>query len=170
MAPPGGRARIARCPELHRLDVRIGYGHPDESNRGDPVVPQSRRSGKQNGQGKLAETGSRTVRASPRRASNRAAFSRALFTALVRLARTMIGKVPWAACPPLYSGSGRQAATGTQTISNARVNNSSRRTCQIFCQTPSACQSRRRRQHVIPLPHPNSCGRYSHGHPLPRLV
>jgi hypothetical protein len=33
-------------------------------------------------------------------------------------------------------------------------------------QTPAACQSRRRRQHVIPLPHPISCGRYSHGMPV----
>ncbi len=29
------------------------------------------------------------------------------------------------------------------------------------CHTPSACQSRRRRQHVMPLPKPNSCSRSS---------
>lgn len=33
-------------------------------------------------------------------------------------------------------------------------------------QTPSACQSRKRRQHVIPLPKPNSFGRSSHGIPV----
>lgn len=30
---------------------------------------------------------------------------------------------------------------------------------QIFCQTPASCQSRNRRQHVMPLPQPISCGR-----------
>ncbi len=33
-------------------------------------------------------------------------------------------------------------------------------------QTPSACQSRKRRQHVIPLPKPSSLGRSSHGIPV----
>jgi len=32
-----------------------------------------------------------------------------------------------------------------------------------FAQTPSACQSRSRRQHVIPLPKPSSCGNSSQG-------
>jgi len=36
------------------------------------------------------------------------------------------------------------------------------------CQTPWACQSRRRRQHVIPHPQPSSCGKYSHGIPVRR--
>jgi hypothetical protein len=36
----------------------------------------------------------------------------------------------------------------------------------ISCQTPAACQSRKRRQQVIPEPHPNSCGRYSQGIPV----
>ncbi|ACR29016.1 Hypothetical protein bglu_1g19000 [Burkholderia glumae BGR1] len=34
------------------------------------------------------------------------------------------------------------------------------------CHTPAACQSRRRRQHVMPLPKPSSCGRSSHGIPV----
>ena len=34
------------------------------------------------------------------------------------------------------------------------------------CQTPAACQSRSRRQHVMPLPKPNSCGSSSHGMPV----
>ena len=34
------------------------------------------------------------------------------------------------------------------------------------CQTPAACQSRRRRQHVMPLPKPNSCGRSSQAMPV----
>jgi hypothetical protein len=32
--------------------------------------------------------------------------------------------------------------------------------------TPASCQSRRRRQHVTPLPQPISCGSMSHGMPL----
>jgi hypothetical protein len=44
--------------------------------------------------------------------------------------------------------------------------NSSSRACHIFCQTPAACQSRRRRQHVIPQPQPISRGRYSQGVPV----
>src|SRR5690606_30799836 len=35
-----------------------------------------------------------------------------------------------------------------------------------FCHTPARCQSRRRRQHVMPDPHPISCGRYSQGMPV----
>jgi len=34
------------------------------------------------------------------------------------------------------------------------------------CQTPARCQSRRRRQHVIPEPHPISWGSDSHGTPV----
>jgi hypothetical protein len=40
--------------------------------------------------------------------------------------------------------------------------------CQIFFQIPAFCQSRRRRQQVIPLPHPISWGRYSQGVPVLR--
>ena len=35
-----------------------------------------------------------------------------------------------------------------------------------FSQTPAFCQSRKRRQQVMPLPHPNSCGRSCHAMPL----
>lgn len=37
-----------------------------------------------------------------------------------------------------------------------------------FFQTPALCQSRKRRQQVMPLPHPNSCGRSCHAMPLLR--
>src|SRR6478672_4826883 len=46
---------------------------------------------------------------------------------------------------------------------NPSSSNSSRHT---FSQTPAACQSRRRRQHVMPLPQPISCGRYSQPQPV----
>jgi len=45
---------------------------------------------------------------------------------------------------------------------------SSNKACQIFFQTPAFCQSRRRRQQVMPLPQPISSGRYSQGVPVLR--
>ena len=44
--------------------------------------------------------------------------------------------------------------------------NSSRSAFQTFCQTPATCQSRRRRQQVMPLPQPNSGGNSSHAVPV----
>ena len=38
----------------------------------------------------------------------------------------------------------------------------------IKSHTPACCQSRTRRQHVIPDPHPSSCGSICHGMPLRR--
>jgi hypothetical protein len=37
-----------------------------------------------------------------------------------------------------------------------------------FAHTPAACRSRSRRQHVIPLPKPSSCGNSSQGMPVCR--
>jgi hypothetical protein len=48
-----------------------------------------------------------------------------------------------------------------------RANQSSRAKC-IRSQMPACCQSRRRRQHVIPEPQPSSCGNICHGMPLRR--
>jgi hypothetical protein len=44
--------------------------------------------------------------------------------------------------------------------------NSSRSAFQTFCKTPATCQSRRRRQQVMPLPQPNSGGNSSHAVPV----
>lgn len=52
-----------------------------------------------------------------------------------------------------------------QSIRSAKPSSSSR-TCQTFCQTPETCQSRRRRQQVIPLPHPSSGGSNSQAVPV----
>jgi len=54
-----------------------------------------------------------------------------------------------------------------QSIASAMPNSSSR-ACHIFCQTPAVCQSRSRRQQVMPLPQPISRGRYSQGVPVLR--
>ena len=52
-----------------------------------------------------------------------------------------------------------------QSMASARPRSFSK-VCQIFFQTPACCQSRRRRQQVMPLPHPISRGRYSQGVPV----
>ena len=55
-----------------------------------------------------------------------------------------------------------------QSIASAMPNSSSKAR-HIFCQTPALCQSRRRRQQVMPLPQPISRGRYSQGVPVLRI-
>jgi len=68
--------------------------------------------------------------------------------------------------PPFGAGMDEpSSAARSQSILPAVLNRfSSRR--WIFDQTPAACQSRSRRQQVIPHPQPNSWGRYSHGMPV----
>jgi hypothetical protein len=58
-------------------------------------------------------------------------------------------------------------ATCDQSISSTKPSSSSS-TRQIFSHTPATCQSRSRRQQVIPEPQPSSWGRYSHGQPVRR--
>ncbi len=55
--------------------------------------------------------------------------------------------------------------TWDQSIASASPSSSSN-TCHTFCQTPATCQSRSRRQHVIPEPQPSSWGRNSHAQPV----
>ena len=52
-----------------------------------------------------------------------------------------------------------------QSIRSASPRRSSSTRCRSH-QTPAACQSRSRRQQVMPLPQPISCGRYSHWIPV----
>jgi len=54
-----------------------------------------------------------------------------------------------------------------QSIWSSRASQSSRAKW-ISSHTPANCQSRRRRQHVIPDPKPSSCGSICHGMPLRR--
>ena len=54
----------------------------------------------------------------------------------------------------------------TGSIWSAACNRASRTSCKR-CHTPAACQSRKRRQQVIPLPQPISCGKSSQ--PIPVL-
>jgi hypothetical protein len=77
-----------------------------------------------------------------------------------------IGRV-WAGfLAPLLAGTealSRQARL--QSMAPALPKRSSRTQCSLF-QTPAACQSRSRRQQVIPDPQPISWGSISHGMPL----
>jgi len=52
-----------------------------------------------------------------------------------------------------------------QSILSERASQS-RSTKWISCKIPASCQSRKRRQQVMPEPHPSSCGSISHGMPL----
>ena len=56
-------------------------------------------------------------------------------------------------------------ATFDQSISLASPSSSSS-TRQIFSHTPATCQSRKRRQQVMPDPQPSSWGKYSQGQPV----
>ena len=75
----------------------------------------------------------------------------------------------WACFRPPKSARTEQLSMAEvdQSIASAMPNSSSR-ACHIFCQTPAICQSRRRRQQVMPLPQPISRGRYSQGVPVLR--
>jgi hypothetical protein len=52
-----------------------------------------------------------------------------------------------------------------QSIWSAALSSVSKTSCSRF-QTPASCQSRNRRQHVMPHPQPNSCGSIVQGMPL----
>ena len=67
---------------------------------------------------------------------------------------------------PLFAGTlALSSAARLQSMALARPSRSRRTWCRR-CQTPACCQSRRRRQHVIPEPQPISAGSISQGMPL----
>ena len=67
---------------------------------------------------------------------------------------------------PLFAGTlALSSAARLQSMALARPRRSSRTWCRRS-QTPARCQSRRRRQHVIPEPQPISAGSISQGMPL----
>ena len=70
--------------------------------------------------------------------------------------------------PPQTARTEQLSTTASdQSIWSERASQSSSAKC-IRSQTPARCQSRRRRQHVIPDPHPSSCGSICQGIPLRR--
>ena len=73
-----------------------------------------------------------------------------------------IGGIGPSLCPPKSARVEQLSMAATaQSMPSARPSSSSR-TRQIFFHTPAACQSRRRRQQVMPDPQPISCGSNSH--------
>jgi hypothetical protein len=67
--------------------------------------------------------------------------------------------------PPFAGTIALSSAARLQSMALARPRRSSRTWCRRS-QTPARCQSRRRRQHVIPAPQPISAGSISQGMPL----
>jgi hypothetical protein len=77
-----------------------------------------------------------------------------------------IGRVGAGFLAPLLAGTEALSTQARlQSMAPARPKRSSRTRCSLS-QTPAACQSRSRRQHVIPDPQPISCGSISQGMPL----
>lgn len=67
---------------------------------------------------------------------------------------------------PFFAGTDEAStAARLQSICSASRRRLSNSCCNRF-QTPASCQSRRRRQQVMPEPEPSSWGRYSHGSPV----
>lgn len=90
---------------------------------------------------------------------------RAVFTCIF----SIIGCRVWAGlCPQTARVEQLSIAVIVHSIPSRRPS-SSRNDFQIFSQIPAACQSRSRRQHVIPLPQFISCDKYSHGVPVLRI-
>jgi hypothetical protein len=73
----------------------------------------------------------------------------------------------WPGLRPPKSARTEQLSSATldPSISFASPSSSSN-TRQTFSHTPAKCQSRNRRQHVMPLPQPSSFGKYSQGQPV----
>jgi hypothetical protein len=77
-----------------------------------------------------------------------------------------VGRVGTGGCAPLLARTLRLSALARD---QSTVASSPSRFSSMVCsfsQTPAACQSRRRRQQVTPLPQPNSFGSSRHGQPV----
>jgi len=70
--------------------------------------------------------------------------------------------------PPKTARTDVLSTTARDQSSCAAFSNFCSSTRWILAHTPVSCQSRNRRQHVIPEPHPISLGRHSHGIPVLR--
>ena len=77
-----------------------------------------------------------------------------------------VGRVGAGLLAPLLAGTlALSTQARLQSMAPTRPKRSSRTQCS-FPQTPAACQSRSRRQHVMPDPQPISCGSIAQGMPL----
>jgi hypothetical protein len=86
---------------------------------------------------------------------------RARFAAIRWIRTDVFGRT----APPLADTSPLSTLARDQSIWSASPKRSSSARCKR-CHTPAACQSRSRRQQVIPQPQPSSAGRYSQGMPV----
>ncbi len=77
-----------------------------------------------------------------------------------------IGGVGAGVRPPKTARTDAESATARDQSILSASRNLANITRWSLSQTPSRPQSRRRRQQVIPLPQPSSCGRYSQGMPV----
>ena len=92
----------------------------------------------------------------------------------VRIDREVMFRAPFASIRGV--GAGLRPPKGARTLVRSTATREksiwsasrsfSRITWAILSHTPAACQSRSRRQQVMPLPKPSSCGRSSHGMPV----
>jgi hypothetical protein len=71
--------------------------------------------------------------------------------------------------PPKRARTEQLSMTAQDKSTSPAAPSSLRKIFQIFSQTPASCQSRSRRQQVMPQPQPISGGRYSQGQPLLRM-
>jgi hypothetical protein len=69
-------------------------------------------------------------------------------------------------CPPKSARTEQLSIADVDQSIWSATPNSSKRSCHTLFQIPATCQSRSRRQHVMPHPQPNSWGRYSQGQPV----
>ena len=84
----------------------------------------------------------------------------------LRSGSAAIGRIGAGLLAPLLAGTDALSTQARlQSMAPARPSRSSRTRCSLS-HTPAACQSRSRRQQVIPDPQPISCGSISHGKPL----
>ena len=79
-----------------------------------------------------------------------------------------IGRVGAGLLTPLFARTLRESTLDRDQSMAASSPNQLRRVSCRRCQTPAACQSRSRRQQVVPLPQPSSLGNSRHGHPVRR--
>ena len=82
--------------------------------------------------------------------------------------RALFAAILWVLARFLAPGAGTAAessAARSQSMRSAWASSSKSTWCSR-CQTPAWYQSRSLRQHVIPLPHPISAGKYSQGMPV----
>jgi hypothetical protein len=90
------------------------------------------------------------------------------------IAHNMPFRAIFAAIRGIWAGSRPPKTARTEQLSKITLSQSivsaspslSSRISQTFSQTPALCQSRSRRQQVIPLPQPSSWGKYSQGQPV----